>query len=289
MKKLFVAAFALFALPACQDALAQVIRPQATPRSAVASARPVATMGRIPETPVSSLPSGAVLDMSASSFFVFSADDGTGAITEGTEVGSWRDQSDNAYLFVQNGSPHAVWNDAQINGLPALTFGGGSSIYIRSGVTDAVTGPLGMTMAAVIKHTNNGAVLTQDEGSGSVDKWIFAAGGFGIRGLHINTLNGSGGSTTMTGGFVNDSTWHLVIFRRKTDGTWEFRRDGAQTETGTDATAFGTPNTGDIEIGVAEGSITFTGQMARIVLYGGALSDGDYAALETELQSIYGL
>ncbi len=223
---------------------------------------------------------------------VYAATDGTGAAPADAErVGSWRDQSSNAYLFARGASLGPGYQTNESNGKPAIDFAAASDTKItKTGVTDLLTGGQRAFTAALVLAgpstggaANNGAWVAQNEGGGVQDKWIIHNGVIASTNNFSMHLQGSGGEGNINGATPVGDPAEINIIRRQTDGTWIIRKAGAQVASGTTSIAFGTPNTGDIEIGYTEGGNNLSGEIFAIILYATALSDADILTLETYL------
>ena len=223
---------------------------------------------------------------------VYAAADGTGAAPADAErVGSWRDQSSNAYLFARGASLGPGYQTNESNGKPAIDFAAASDTKItKTGVTDLLIGGQREFTAAFVLAgpstggaANNGVWIAQDEGGGTQDKWIIHNGVIVATNNFSMHLQGSGGEGNINGATPVGDPAEIKVMRRKADGTWIIRKNGVETASGTTATTFGTPNTGDIEIGYAEGGNNLSGEIFAIVLYASALSDAEVLTLETYL------
>lgn len=283
MKRLLVAALILLALPACGDAVAQIVRPAATPRAA-ATARPVASPGRIPEA--GDFPTVDLVLHLAADTDIYEDAVGTDAAETADRVRAWRDQSANAYLFVEDSAigsfPVYVASDT-VAGYGSVQFASGATTFLeKTGVTDLISGGLAVTFGFVAgKAGTTNSLFSQDEGSGSTDKWIVDNGWASGGGVH---LNGNEGAANLTGLSLDASVFAVWTFRREADGVWEWRKDGVVTGTGTSLVELSRPNTGPISIGEAEGNVGDY-RLSELLIYNGALSDSGLDDLETYLSA----
>lgn len=237
-----------------------------------------------------SLPSGFVLDVNPG-LSVFTDDAGTTPVASDNDaVRSLREQSSNSYLFVQfDGFPYPKWRTNRINGLPSVAWG--SESRLRNSVsTDLLTGgQKGMILAAVLKLNTDGGWFSQDAGGGATKKW-FATGGHFMTGTKLGFViaEPSPSNEYLTTHTV-DNVWRLFIFRRKTNGDWSWRMDGAAHTSGSDATVnLPTGIALGADLGAAEAN-GMNGEMARILLYDGADGDDDSkaGALESYMLATY--
>lgn len=234
--------------------------------------------------PIPPPPPGAAFDMNAD-FQAFTDDAGTTPVaSDNDNVRSIRDQSSNSYLFVQfDGAPYQKWHPNDINGHASISCAGDSRL--RNNVnSDLLTGgQKGMILAAVLKLNTDGGWFSQDAGGGATKKW-FATGGHFMTGTKLGfVIAEPAPSNEYLSTHTVDNTWRLFIFRRKTNGDWTWRIDGAAHTSGSDAVVnLPTGIALGADIGAAE-SNGMNGKWTRILLYDAAAADDD--TLATNLES----
>lgn len=303
-KSLFL--WALFALvqplQACGDASAQVVRPQATPRSLVASARPVASPGRIPggvadgDIP-GSIPQDPTFFVEADNG-VYNGTDGTGLAADGENVGSWRDASDTNLLMAETsagGGP--TYLDNQLNGYPAIDFTSSNQrLQSTVGPTDILGTGADCTILVLAGGPSaggaagSGRIVAQDEGSGSNSKWIYHNGSItNSLAVHVQRTTAEATNWGFSTSDVIGTAFELRVLRRDAAGLYVGRTNGAQVYTTTIAGDYESPNTAAVTLGFAEGAGDWTGRLVAVVLYDRALSDNEVTDLETYFLDKYGL
>lgn len=301
MKKLLALLlfFTLLALVAGQGALAQVIRPSATPRT-VAAARPTITVRYPTPTPAATAtpPPGMVLWLEADAN-VFSDQSGTVVAVDTDSVRFWGDQSVNSYDLVSltGASGWPKYRTNQLNSNPVIYFDSLAGTYLRAtGLTDVIaSGQVAMTMLFVVgpqqdgTAMNTGAVVSQDEGGGPNDKWIVSNGGI-TNSFALHTHDGVTGENMGLNGTEKVTTgWKMYSWRRATTGhvdTWN-----ANTVDLTNAGPFTTNfdvNTGSLDVGNAETIFPLLGGVALILVYESELNDADMTTLRTYAANKYG-
>lgn len=248
--------------------------------------------------PLNTPPLGMVLWLETD-FGVYAAIDGTGPVpSDGARVGSWRDQSSNAFLFTRGASLGPFYQTGESpSGKPALDFAAASDTIIsKTGVTDLIPGgQREFTAALVLAGPSTGGAandkcwISQDEGGGVTDKWIIHNGSVASTGKYSIHLNGNNGNVDFTGaGAISvGATISTRVHRRAANGDWILRSDGVEVVSGNILTLFSTPNTGPIEIGKAEGGNLLTGEIFAILIYPTALSDAEVLALESYLSKYF--
>lgn len=231
--------------------------------------------------------SGGVLWMDAESG-VYSDAAGTTLATDGQRVRAWRSRI-GEHLLVENdpGPAQPTYNATRppINNRPSITFADpGGTFFKKAGVTNLLTTNREVTFFFGGTTNNNKGFLTQGEGGGATDKWMFNNGFAGANcNLHVNGSAGAGNANASNAiGAVLPST---AYFRRQADGTTKWDVDGTVTN-GSLLTNFSMPNTGDIQVGAAEASV-MNGELLYVLLYDRALTDGEISLISNYFSERY--
>lgn len=208
--------------------------------------------------------------------------------TNGASQNTWADRSGHGNTGILNGVVTStciasVFNTAQINGQPALTFIGNNSVgsdtcfgLTGSGLTNTST-----TMFVVAKVASTAAVNTIVSGSNGAFDW--RANTTKMQEANKACVSSLGTSTSA----VNTS-WHQLNVTY--NGTAiNFRTDRAADGSASPGVAITSTFRG-IGINPCGGGLeAYNGQIAEYILYNRVLSGGEITTVETYLNGKYGL
>jgi hypothetical protein len=209
----------------------------------------------------------------------FKAD--TFAVSDGTSVSSWADQSGNANDgTVSSGT--ATFHTAQINGRPAVTF---SSCHLT--LATGIVPSNGHSLFAVFKLSSTAAKSSLFSGAANTLTYWLANGGK-LQGVDKTQALQFGVGTAS-----QDTNWHQsnVLMSNNSGGFFlQFRLDRASDATSSStATDVGSGNQTALGYNAANGGEAFAGQLAEFLYYNRTITSTEVTTIETYLNSRYAL
>lgn len=232
-------------------------------------------------------PSGAgTLDPSTiSGLALWLKADAITSLTDGQAIATWTDSSSNARNATQaTAGARPTYKTGILNGLPVARLDGGDYVETATFALNGGSVPTGITMFGVATLTAAGSfpmLAVWDSSTNELrcndttGKPEFTANGGGPGFGTAAAITGTG-AHVMTGRFTDSSD------------AIECWVDGAATATGTSAAAL-TNLTRSAVIGARTGgSLFWTGDIGEVLIYNGALSNTDRAAVEAYLKGKWG-
>ncbi len=215
-----------------------------------------------------------------------------GACSDGSSQSSWADQSgngNNGTLTPSISSPcvPSVYHTNQINGKPAVTFNGNTTVGLETCFSVGVAGAgldnkSATSMFLVVKQTDNAGNYTYASGGSGAYAWDNNSGS------NLNRSTKACIALIGTGSASDDTSWHQLNTTYN-GSAWTFRKDRATDGSGTNAQTIGA-NWLTLGVNLCGGGIAaLKGQIAEFILYNRVLSGPEITTVETYLNSKYGL
>lgn len=273
---LFITALAL---PACQDAYAQIVRPVATARAA---ATPRTTDGVVD-------PADEILALTPTAWFKA---DAITSLNDGDPVSTWVDSSTSGFDLTGSGASRPLYQTASLNDLPAVEFDG-SDILDRANVPTLDLLSLEEASIFVVQYQNaadaqNTTFFYGIETAGNNRTLIHATYDNTIYWDFQDGFNGRG-AVAQPGGW--DDAWHQLSVSMRTNNTSIIRVDGSLLATCASCITTHTINDAyPLSLGAYAGPTTgLTGFIAEIIVFDYALSDAQIDTVEANLNTKWGL
>lgn len=207
-------------------------------------------------------------------------------IADGAAVGTWADQSGNAFDLTQaTAANKPTYQTADLNGLATVEFDG-SNDYMTSGISAGMSPSTGQWTTFAVFNTDtiagDGIIINSDETTGAprASQYMRVTGA-GFQSVPNAMVNEYAGVT------LSASTWYVGEVVRNATHCEAFV-DGSSDG----ATAIGTPGGEDDPFYVSfhpAASVYFDGRIAEIIGYSRALTSGERTQVRDYLNDKYGL
>lgn len=216
------------------------------------------------------------------------------ALSDGDKVGTWTDSSSAANNATASGTDRPTYKTGIVNSKPSVRFTSANSEHMATGSNVGISGNFAATVFVVTKPTSSSvAMCPVGMGNTGVDK-RFSLVGAGVNSGKYSVSYGSGDwwNDTTT---VDTAAFHTICIKKSAGAentTTTIYKDGtAGSNNGSSDTA--TPNLTDapVALGTLGADIVnsnYDGDIAEVIIYDTALSDGNRNSVEGYLRTKYG-
>jgi len=189
------------------------------------------------------------------------------ALNDNDPISTWSDSSGSSNDATASGAVRPTFKTAQVNGLPAVQFGG-SHYLLTPSITTTID-----SIFIVYKHTSGSGYIIEFEGNDAANALI---AGFTA---NVETYN----SPRISVGAYSTSLFNLHEVTRGS-GTTTYINGTSVTSDGTNQHAGGVFTIGASRLGTAD---FVTGYIAEIIFYDSVLSTGDRQSVEGYINTKY--